>query len=256
MAIKTSNKVCRYLILTFALTYLFWGIDIALSSAGIYKHPMYNIGIVFYVIAACSPATAVYILTRSGSEKDSIHRFFLSAFKFNAPLPEILLLCFFTAIRFGIPCLFGEVSIIGSWKQVLVFTPVMLLFGSFEEVGWRGFMQPESEKKVGFVAAALINWAIWLIWHIPLCFIRGTYQYSGSYLWFAVSLLGSAFSLAALKKAKGSTVPCIIFHCFGNAVTSYGLFVADGAGTLVSCCIQIIAAILAARLCGRTEKSA
>ena len=254
MTTKTSNKISLYLFLTFALTYLFWGMDIALSCAGRYEHPMYNIGIVFYIIAACSPAITVYILTRSGSAKNSVRRFFVSAFKFNAPVQEILLLCIFTAIRFGIPCLFGEVSIIGSWKQVLVFTPVMLFFGGFEEVGWRGFLQPESEKKIGFAATALINWAIWLVWHIPLCFIKGTYQYSGSYLWFAVSLLGSAFSLAALKKAKGSTVPCIIFHSFGNAVTSYGLSVDDGAGTVVSCCIQITAAVLVAALCSRKEK--
>lgn len=78
----------------------------------------------------------------------------------------------------------------------------MLLFGGFEEVGWRGWLQPALEKKCGFIFATLINYAIWLVWHIPLCFVKGTYQYSGSYLWFAVSLAGSAFSAAALHKVK------------------------------------------------------
>ena len=125
----------------------------------------------------------------------------------------------------------------------------MLLFGGFEEVGWRGYLQPKLEKKFGFIIATLINCTIWIVWHIPLCFIKGTYQYSGSYLWFAISLLDSAFSLAALNKVKGSIVPCILFHAIGNAVVSYGISINDGTGMIVSIFVQIIFAVFLSYLC-------
>jgi hypothetical protein len=108
-------------------------------------------------------------------------------------------------------------------------------------------------KKYGFIITTLINWAIWTVWHIPLCFIKGTYQYSGSYLWFAISLLASAFSLAALHSIKGSIMPCILFHAIGNAVVSYGLSISDGTGALISYGVQIIFAILVSYFCKRTS---
>lgn len=238
-----NNKIIKYLILAFFITYLFWGFDIILSRCGVYEHPTYNVGLFFYIIAACSPAISTYILMKKESNKRGIWDFFKTIFKFNQPILEILLLGIFIAIRFGIPFLFGDVHAIGSWWNVIIFIPVMLLFGGFEEVGWRGYLQPKLENKFGFVIATLINCTIWIVWHIPLCFIKGTYQYSGNYLWFAISLIGSAFSLAALNKVKGSIMPCILFHAIGNAIVSYGISINNGAGMIISVCIQIILAV-------------
>ena len=155
----------------------------------------------------------------------------------------------------GIPFLFGDEIITGRWWQVVLFIPVMFLFGGFEEIGWRGYLQPILEKKYGFIVSTLINCSIWIIWHIPLCFIKGTYQYSGNYLWFVFSLVGSAFSLAALHNVKGNIIPCILFHAGGNAALSYGLSINEGIGTTVSYCIQVLLAILVSYLCNRERKT-
>jgi hypothetical protein len=60
---KMSKKICQYLIFTFAVTY--WGFDIFLSGLGLYEHPTYTIGLIFYIIAACAPAISVYILIQN-----------------------------------------------------------------------------------------------------------------------------------------------------------------------------------------------
>ena len=248
------KKICKYLIISFAVTYLFWGIDIILSCLGLYEHPGYNFGIVFYIIAACSPAIAVFIIWQRDSEKKGIRYFVKTIIRLSDPVIELSLLIIFLAIRFGIPFLFGDVIITGRWWQVVLFIPVMFLFGGFEEIGWRGYLQPILENKYGFIVSTLINCSIWILWHIPLCFIKGTYQYSGNYLWFAFSLVGSAFSLAALHKVKGNIIPCILFHAGGNAVLSYGLSINEGIGTTVSYGIQILLAILVSYLCNRERK--
>ncbi len=242
------KKICHYLIPAFAITYLFWGLDIALSCLGFYEHPDYNVGLIFYIIAACAPAIAVFILWQKEPDQKGIRFFLKTVFGFHDPVMELLLLAVFLLLRFVIPFLFGDVRVTGSWWQVVLYTPVMFLFGGFEEVGWRGYLQPILEKKYGFIIATLINWAVWVVWHIPLCFIKGTYQYSGSYLWFAISLMGSAFALAALHSVKGSIIPCILFHAIGNAIVSYGISIDDGAGAVASYVALIISAILAVRI--------
>ena len=248
------NKISRYLILTFAITYLFWGFDIVLSRLGLYEHPGYNIGIVFYIVAACAPAITACVLWRKETGNKDIQNILKKIIELSNPVLEMLLLVAFLVIRFGIPLLFGDVRITGSLWQVVIFTPVMFLFGGFEEVGWRGYLQPILEKKCGFIIATLINYAIWIVWHIPLCFIKGTYQYSGSYLWFAISLAGSAFSASALRRVKGNIMPCILFHAIGNAVVSYGLSVNDGTGTLVSTGVQVFLAIILSIIFDRVNK--
>lgn len=247
-----SKKICQYLVFTFIITYLFWGFDIILSRLGLYEHPTYNIGIIFYVIAACAPAITGYIFMKNESEKSGLRYLLKSFFKFNYLILEILLIVIFIVIRFGIPFLFGDVIIIGNFWQVIVFTPVMLLFGGFEEIGWRGYLQPVLEERFGLFVATLINSAIWIVWHIPLCFIKGTYQYSGDYLLFAISLIGSAFSLAAINKVRGNVIACILFHSLCNAIVSYGISINDGVGIVVSAGIQIIFAIVVFNLCKGT----
>ena len=250
-----AKKIIKYLIFTFCITYLFWGLDIIMSKYGVYEHPTYNVGLIFYIIAACAPAISVYILMPKESNKRRICNFFKTIFKFNQPILEILLLSIFIVIRFGIPFLFGDVCIIGNWWNVIIFIPVMLLFGGFEEVGWRGYLQPKLEKKFGFIIATFIICVIWIMWHIPLCFIKGTYQYSGNYLWFAISLFGSAFSLAALNKVKRSTMPCILFHAIGNAIVSYGISINYGVGMIISIFLQIIFAVFVSYICCKEKKS-
>ena len=246
---QMTKKICKYLIIAFAITYTFWGIDAVLSWFGLYEHPANNIGIVFYIIAACSPAIAAYVLLQKEPDKKGMHNFVGFSLRFDRPVIEILLIVCFLSIRFGVPFLFGDGKIIGRWWQVVLFIPVMFLFGGFEEIGWRGYLQPILNIKFGPVLASLINCSIWIVWHLPLCFIKGTYQYSGSYLWFIVSLIGSAFSLAAINRVHGSVMPCILFHAAGNAIVSYGITGNEGAGMVVSTCIQVIVSICVFKGC-------
>ena len=109
------KKKYLYLIIAFAITYFFWGFDAVLSRIGLYEHPSYNIGIVFYILAACSPAIAAYIVLQRGTDKRGLRYFLRSAVRFDQPLVELLLIVFFLSIRFGVPFLFGDGRITGNW---------------------------------------------------------------------------------------------------------------------------------------------
>jgi membrane protease YdiL (CAAX protease family) len=56
----------------------------------------------------------------------------------------------------------------------LTFALTMLAQGGNEEPGWRGFLQPELQKRFSPLVAALIVSAFWSLWHLPL-YLNGFY---------------------------------------------------------------------------------
>jgi len=197
----------------------------------------------FYILAVCSPAISVYIIFQKDIKTKGLRYFLRFALTPCRMLLALLLFAAFAAIRFLIPLFFGDVSVIGSWQQVIAFIPAMLFFGGLEEIGWRGYLQPKLENRFGFIAATLIFVVIWILWHIPLSFIQGTYQHSGNYYWFIVSLAGSAFSYSAIMRVTGNIFVCILFHATANAIISSGISIQNGFGVAISVILQIILAI-------------
>ena len=72
----------------------------------------------------------------------------------------------------------------GLWEQppleilplyILTFCVTLLIQGGNEEIGWRGFMQPELQKRFSPLVAALIVSVFWSLWHLPL-FLNGVYD--------------------------------------------------------------------------------
>ncbi len=62
--------------------------------------------------------------------------------------------------------------------SILPFALFMLFFGPLpEEIGWRGFALDHLEKKYNWVNASLILGFFWMMWHLPLFLIGGTYQH-------------------------------------------------------------------------------
>lgn len=51
---------------------------------------------------------------------------------------------------------------------VLAFGFTFLVSGGPEEIGWRGLMQPELQKRFSPLVAALIITVFWVLWHLPL----------------------------------------------------------------------------------------
>jgi hypothetical protein len=60
------------------------------------------------------------------------------------------------------------------------FVPVlMLLFlaAVFEELGWRGYGFESLEGGRSFLSASLMFGILWSLWHLPLLWVNGSYQY-------------------------------------------------------------------------------
>jgi membrane protease YdiL (CAAX protease family) len=103
------------------------------------------------------------------------------------------------------------------WPQALANAPVVLLFIALgEEPGWRGFLQPELQSRYRPIVSAIIIWAVWGLWHVPLL---GTEMELSTVPPFLLCLLGATFFSAWLTNAaRGSVIPVMLFHTAVNCV--------------------------------------
>lgn len=143
---------------------------------------------------------------------------------------------------------FGFPSIDAALCNAVQALPVLLLGGGFEEIGWRGCLQPMLERSMPAKAHPLrtlvppaITGVVWGLWHLPLFAIPGTFQ-SQVPVW-SVVLVGIAlsFSFEALHKATGNLNSCIASHAWYNA-----MLVATPTFTPLACALFGIEALVGA----------
>lgn len=85
--------------------------------------------------------------------------------------------------------------------------------GSEEELGWRGFAQPQLQASIGASRAGLIIGLVWSLWHLPLFYFLPS-AVGGLPLLFYIPLV-SAFGLLfawLYNGSGGSVLLCIVLH--------------------------------------------
>lgn len=105
----------------------------------------------------------------------------------------------------------------------LSYVIILLFFGPIpEELGWRGVVLPELQKKFGFNIAVLFLGFMWAIWHLPLFVIEGTYQYQlGLFSPMFWSFMFGVFFTSVVygviyNETNKSIFAVILFHYIGN----------------------------------------
>ena len=206
-----SKLAVRFLVVTFAIMLLCWGacilcgfFGINLTSAPILYVP--------YLLGGLSPTIASYIVLRREHVICSFRDWLAINFSFRGGLLSYLLIPVLAGVFFLCLCLISGYESGAPLFSIVFMMPVMLFAGGLEETGWRGILQPELEKKLGYTIATVIVAAIWWLWHLPLFFIVGVSQYGANYVCFGFNVLGLSFALSSIKKTSSSTFLCILFH--------------------------------------------
>jgi membrane protease YdiL (CAAX protease family) len=95
----------------------------------------------------------------------------------------------------------------------------LILTALFEELGWRGYAEDSIASYCSWWKESLIFGVVWALWHLPLFFIPGSYQWEifQQSPWFMVNFLVSVMPLGFLftwvyVKNKRSIFACMFFH--------------------------------------------
>ena len=100
---------------------------------------------------------------------------------------------------------------------------MLLLASTFEELGWHGYGFDSLTAKLSLLKATIVFGLLWSIWHLPLMFVSGSYQYellraNPLYILnFFVSIvpLGIIISWIYLRNNR-SVIMAILFHLIVN----------------------------------------
>lgn len=216
---QEQNSIVQYLILTFIMA---WGIEAAIIAGEQFGILAGTVGsaLIFLLIgfgAGFAPAYTVCILLK---KQGKIHGL-KDILKLILQTPNIKQTLWITLIFFGSQLLVNVISeeYLGNpWYLFILLIPAMIIGGGVEELGWRGFLQPQMEKKYSFAISSLIVGVIWSCWHLPLWLVRTANQSSMNFLSFLCYCITFGFVLGLLYRLTKSTFACVLLHAWGNVL--------------------------------------
>lgn len=128
-----------------------------------------------------------------------------------------------------------------NWGYVFFMVVIMLFTGATgEELGWRGFLQPQLQTRFNWVMSSIIVGLCWGLWHLPL-FVIGVYQ-SNLVLYLIVTVSYSIIIGWAFNKTNQSIFIASMVHYFANF--SSVLLTSTGLGLIKSEVYLLLAPVL------------
>lgn len=231
---KKYSHPAYFFAVTYTLTWVFW-IPAALLKQ---DHITFSIGVLIAlggIFGKALPAIIIPYLTQ-GREgwRDYWDR--VIDFKRISPvwygvillaMPLFSFLGILTDIATGgsMPAFTVALHYLGRPLTILPFVLFILLFGPLpEELGWRGYVLDRLQSKRNALSSSLILGILWVIWHLPLFFIAGTYQHDevvfGSlrfWLCFVLSTMAVSILMTwVYNNNRRSTLSAVLIHFMLN----------------------------------------
>lgn len=251
-------KPIVYFSFTFLITFVLWFIGAYLSHQA--RDGLYTI---FMLIGLLTPfIISLFMIIRSKNtelRKDFINRLFnlkLIRPSIGLTLFYFLIMPITVVISIAISLLFGgsvsQFNFADGFSFSIGSVPILLvlfLAASFEELGWRGYAFDSLQSRNSFFKASIIFSILWSLWHLPLIFVKESYQYEllGQNPWYAVNFfvsivpMGLIISWICMKNRK-SVIAAIFFHFIIN-ISQEGL-----AMTQTTKCIETVVLIAIASI--------
>lgn len=100
---------------------------------------------------------------------------------------------------------------------------VVLVNGFGEETGWRGYLAEHLLERHSRAVTALIVWAVWATWHLPLFWVVGNFREfgaGGTVGWLVGIGFGSVFLTWLYQSASHSILIAAMWHAAYNFTTA------------------------------------
>lgn len=210
------NRLFRFLLVTFSISYLCWGVLAVLTQTGVleFTHPL---AVILHLLGGFGPTFAAFFEWRkSSSIRETVRSIF--ACRKNTT-GYLILFGILEILTVGLSSMKFNPQI--SFFQVpLILIQAIFLFGGEEELGWRGVMQPILEEKIPLPLAALATGMVWSVWHLPLWFVVGASQQNMPFIPFAALAILQSFWYAVLYRKTKSLFFCSVLHGLTNTLLS------------------------------------
>jgi membrane protease YdiL (CAAX protease family) len=226
-----KNKTIVFLALTFLCSWTLWLIGLNHLADGVTQESISRF-ITFFFAGVYGPTIGAIVTTIIFDGFKGVLNLIKKLFIWKVPLKIylfiIVLPLIFVIIGIGLYSLFfGD---IGSFdKMAFLSIPTTLWAGFYagplgEELGWRGFLLPEFQKRFSSLKSAVLIGIIWFVWHIPLFWAPFGTLVSGEAIsifpiivYFMMLICLSIIITWLVNNSKGSVLIAILFHLSTNA---------------------------------------
>lgn len=132
------------------------------------------------------------------------------------------------------------------WALLVILGYVAVLGGPLgEELGWRGYLLPTLESRVGTIWATVVIGLVWWLWHLPLFFLDGTIQtVVPQWIFFWQIMVTSIFYTLLVHRTPGSLAAPLVFHTSFNS--SVGILLLGGSTASPAHSRPLVLALVAA----------
>jgi membrane protease YdiL (CAAX protease family) len=243
-----------YLVIAFGITWLLWGISLALNQAKGYLMPApgniialiqngfqnseHLIFSIIFALATFGPLVAAIYAIRTEQGEKGLAGLWKNIFSFKVEriwvFRAIVISILIAAIPFLVAVITGLMPNPGTVLSALLpyFLPVfvwqLLTSGLGEEPGWRGFLLRKLQSRLEGNKPIWALGLIWAVWHYPFTIYWTTNGMVGeeniaviatiitSLAGFTISIIGMTYLHVWLYNNTGSILLAIVFHAFNN----------------------------------------
>ena len=223
-----TYKPKKFYLTTFAFTWAFWLFAILFN-----KGLTCVIGMGLGLIAPSVIAIITVFTSKSQALKNDFKRKIFNFYKLKPKyiIMAVLIFVGIVAASILLSTLFGGSLNQFAFTEGFSFTGAgigsafltILLASVLEEVGWRGYGEDSIAQYNSWFKESIIFGFVWSLWHLPLFFIPGTYQFEIRELNpvymvnFMISVIPLGFLTTWVYVKNGrSMLSSIIFHLFVN----------------------------------------
>jgi membrane protease YdiL (CAAX protease family) len=221
----------RFFALALGLSWLCWT-PIALFGLEPFSMP----GIVLFALGGLGPATAEFVLILREADPAYVRDYWqrvIDVRRIGLSWFAVILLFFpvVNAIALAMVALTGGTlpafetarEFLGNPLAIVPYAGFILLFGPLpEELGWRGYALDGLQARWDALSASLILGTLWAAWHIPLFFMRGSFQSELGLLTIPAALYVGSIVVSSIlytwiyNNTTRSTLSAILFHFSTN----------------------------------------
>ncbi len=219
-----ENQITSFLLLTFGFSLFAFSLMLFNTK---WQTPENMEALPIWIIAVWSPSiSAVLIWAMQRNLIEYLSTLFskpsFSIWSLIVFVPVVVLMAVLLFHSGNGPYSYSEVS----YRTLFALFALNLMLGPLgEEAGWRAFLFPAVEVKVGWMGAALVVGGIWAAWHAPLWAIESPQSEINFFIFvghvFCYSILMSILHI----EAGGSIIPVILFHLLVNVVSGYVILI-------------------------------
>jgi hypothetical protein len=226
---RVPGHAVAFVLLTFAIALATYGPVVATHRGWVNASVPDELAIVGVV----SPALAALALRARTDGREGVHQFVagLTDGRFPARWWAVTLLLppLSFALLYGAFLALGGEFVLAErartfldagWTVVFVapITALVVVAVSFgEEAGWRGYLLPALQTRLGALSASLLLGVVWFVWHVPLVFLPGSQNAAFPLPLWGVSIVASAVVYTWLfNNTGGSVLAATLLHAGYN----------------------------------------